>query len=223
MNILKLCFIIILQNIALNTFSQYDSLKVGVYRNVFELKKQSPLINNKIEFDHGDYDDPIYSKDNNIYYPKAITGVVTKKTLEKRMGFIYDGENLYVNLFIYGMGKGYSKITEFGKYSCFLGKPIASSEREKILNSAAFYGGLGGLTTAAIIIYSVNKNNIYYVVNFETGVLHYLNRYFIEFILKDYPNLLVEYKNSDYNESPEVILEYLKRYNKIKKINSLKN
>lgn len=223
MNFLKLCCIIFLQKIALNTFSQYDSLKVGVYRNVFELSKQSPLINNKIEFDHEDYDDPIYSKDNNVYYPKAITGVVTKKTLYKRVGFIYDGENLYVNLFIYGMGKGYSKITEIGKYSFFMGRPVVSREQEKILNKAALYGGLSGLTTAAIIIYSVNKNNIYYVVNLETGVLHYLNRYFMEFILKDYPNLLVEYKNSDNNESPEVILEYLKRYNKLKKFNSLKN
>lgn len=54
------------------------------------------------------------------------------------------------------------------------------------------FGLIAGAITEAQI-YNENKNNIHYVINMEFGAIpHLLNKYYMEFILREYPDLLNE-------------------------------
>jgi hypothetical protein len=214
----RILFILLILGLQ-KTYGQIDTIKDGAYRNIVEFKKNKPkyisdfTFYQKYGFDTNNNSDVYLKSDNKI--PPKLYGIKSKnpkiknRIIKKYIWGIYKDKSFYLNVNKLGMTDGYIKIDTLYRYTYFTGLPIMSLKQEHRLNKAAFEFGLIGIGITYAIISNENKNNIHYILNIDTGMIHLFTKNYLMWILESYPELLLEYQNEDKNETLKVMKKYL--------------
>lgn len=110
----------------------------------------------------------------------------------------------------------YVKVREYGKYCYFMGNklwPIAM--QDALLKTSLKYGAIDG-AAAERITYDKYEDNIPYVINLEHGeVVHILDYKYLELILRNFPDLLSQFKSEAKPDELETLLKYIRILNKL--------
>jgi hypothetical protein len=209
----------------LPAYGQFDSLKYGAYLNSTEFNLNKPryesefIVTKKSQLGYYGYaDSSLYPAAKlkirpDLYLVTSTNPAIKNRTINKLIWGIYDNETFYLNARKIGMANGYIKIEELNRYSYFIGKPILSLRQEQMVNQAAFNYGMFGVLLSSLAIHSKNKNNIHYILNLKTGMIHLLTGKYVVWLLQPYNDLLEMYKSEKNNESLEVLLKYIELIN----------
>lgn len=186
------------------TYSQTDSIKTGAFRNHLDFNNNIPMY--ECEF--------VFAKKNDKSIPElhGVTTVnckVEQKIIDKVVWAIYDGDSFFLNAYKLGMKKGFIRIEKLEMYSYFKGIPVKSlAQQDRFKHSLINFGATGALVTS-MKISNENMNNSHYVLNIRSGIINVLDKEYLIRILQPYDDLLFNFQHEEYNESLEVLLQYL--------------
>jgi hypothetical protein len=162
-----------------------------------------------------------YKRDSAIYKTFALDKYDDYEILDISIwGFFYDS-TLYLNCKRMGMGNGFARIKELGKYAYFRGRPITNAEDlNRMANNSLMFGLIGGIITEEQIRKQI-KNNRNYIINLETGVCNLLTKGYIQFILREEKDLLAKFNNEPNQDSIDILITYIKLVNSKYQLSSM--
>lgn len=157
---------------------------------------------------------------NNIFYNVSSSDSEAKQMAKQKTiwGIYKESDSLlFLNAQRMGMKKKYVKVREIGKYTHFVGEYVPSIiEQDKIMRSSTQFGAiLGGILVAGQSYALIEEKGILpYIMNLEVGVPHVLDKYYLTFILQDFPDLLSQFKAETNPDDLETQLKYVRLLNK---------
>ncbi len=181
------------------------------YSDMWEMYKSSQDFVNKKTFYVAEFSIE-QTSDNPIFYKiKSSDSEAERLSKEPAIWAIYKDSTLFLNAKRMGMRNSYVKVRELGKYCHFMGDYVFSlSEEDKIKRT---YGnGLIGAMAQEII--KDDKGNIPYIMKLDVGVPHILDKNYLEFILRDYYDLIEQFLKETNADSLETQLKYIRLLNK---------
>jgi hypothetical protein len=199
----------------LTSFSQNDTIhqKLGAYRNAVDYKNNKLLIEGKFIMTKLKYPKSFEFYDIKNIKPTDSTQPVTYFNMKYGIWAIIDSSNIYFNSYRFGIGKGFAKAIEKGRYCYIKGKPITNENQDESVTQAGLLGGLVGEGIAAGTIYLKLKDKIHYVIDVQNGNIHNLDKNYLCYILQPHADLYDQYLNEPNNETIEVLIKYVKLIN----------
>lgn len=129
---------------------------------------------------------------------------------------IMKDSKLYLNADRMGMKKGYVQVIMLGTYSYFIGSPVyTKNEKLKVVkeDKAAMMDFLGVPDNSNDVLRE-KSDDMHYIMNMQTGVPHVVDKEYVVFVLKDYPDLLSQFNAEEASEKLKVQLHYIQLVNK---------
>jgi len=192
--------------LGITSYGQDIKIKEGAYRNIVDFHKNEPFIEN-IRF----MINP--TKNEGIYKVRSDSRKINSEVLSFNSWVIYQDSTLFVNLQRLGMGNGFAKILELGRYSLFIGRLAATADQKQRLYKNSFYFGLVGLAASSYIIGNELSDNTIYLLDLKNGMPENLDMKQMQLILRDHEDLYNQYMMENEKESPEIMVEYLRQLN----------
>ncbi len=206
MRTIKIIGFIILTCSLLNVKSQEIKIKEGVYRNMVDFQRNKPFLQNvELKFEKS-------SKKKPIYLVSDKKRKINTQTFDFGAWAIYSDSCLYINLKRLGMGMGYAKILELGRYSFFIGRRIVYGSQKKQFARTIIKASLFGLPPSSYSAPENGVNNLY-LMNLQKGVPENLTIDYMKFILRDDEELLNKYLMEQEKASLDVMIKYVKKLN----------
>lgn len=179
--------------------AQQVQIKEGAYRTIVDFHKNKPFSENEFKFK---------IRKDNIY---VIDNKKSAPVME--IWAIYQDSAFYINLARLRMGNGFAKVTEFGRYSFFLGKlAMTAAQRDRMIKNTFDFGVIGALYSD-IQRRRENRTNNFFVINLQKGMPQNLDVNHMSFILRDEEDLLNKYLQEPGKEDMDTMLAYLKEIN----------
>ncbi|MGE0634933.1 MAG: DUF6563 family protein [Bacteroidia bacterium] len=215
MKLISLLFFLLLSQVSL---SQEFSDMWGMYKSSQDFVSKKSFYVADFSSDNTELDDVYNNKQEVIYYRIKSSDSKANSLVKKEIVWgIYKDSILFLNAKRMGMRNGYLKVREFGKYSHFMGEYVLSiAEQDQIMRRSVAFGAIGGGLMAGLLMSDgVNSKGILpYLMNLEVGVPHILDKVYLEFILRDYPDLAEQFKSEAKPDDLETQLKYVRLLNK---------
>lgn len=164
----------------------------GSYMSLEEIITKSPSGNHDliIKISKGGSEANVSSKDKDV----------KKKTINKEIWAVSDGQNFLINTSLLEYNSDYMKVQREGKYL-----PFFAGVSKKDAAGAAVMGGLTGAAIASSI------RNLY-VMDSENGLVFKADKKIISEFLQEFPELQAAFENEK-KYTDEVMISYLERLN----------
>ena len=206
-------YLLILLILSKFSFGQIDSIvKNGAYRNIITLQKNSPFLESEFEIKDISKHDPGYYN-TQVYRIKSKDERIRWKTFIRETWVICDGNLFYFNCLRMDMGDDFIKIKYAGRYSYFIGRPILTEKQKRQVSNAAYAGGLIGGAIAASSINAKNAGKVHFIMDFQTGLVHYMDQKYLTWILGAEIDLLEQYNWEAKQDSITVMRKYIELLN----------
>ena len=189
-NVLFLVATLLSGTLALNAQTSYPK---GSYMSLEEIVTKSPTGTHDlvVKVSKSGSEANVTSKDKNV----------KKKTINKEIWAVSDGENFVLNTAMFEYDSDYIKVQSEGKYLPFL---AGVSKKD-----AAVAGVAGGIMGGAIAS-SIRK---LYIMDSENGLVFKADKNIVSEFLQEYPEIQSEYENEKDPKDSEVIISYIRKLN----------
>ncbi len=206
MKVIRIAGFIILTFTFLNVKSQEIKIKEGAYRNIVDFHKNKPFVEN-VDFHFKE------KAKEHIYSVSAKNKKFKNSNLNFEVWAIFQDSTLFINLKRLGMGNGYAKILELGRYSFFIGRIALTADQKDRMNKSSFDFGLIGWAVSAYNIRKENGGNDLYLMDLQKGMPENLTINYMKFILRDDKDLFNKYMMESEKASLDVMIGYIKELN----------
>lgn len=198
---------------------KHENLKVGGYKYAYELKLNSPSLENKFIIEERAKSEIILSGGNNFKISTKDNSI-SVIDINKNVWGVFDGNSFYINTINYTGNMYFAKGEVIGKYLYFNGTPPFSEKFKKEIgydkdSYVPLFGVLGGAIGGAIagsIEASKNSSNqISILLDIQTDKATCLSKDKLYQMIANYPDLKEEYFADTISDSDKIISKYIRK------------
>jgi hypothetical protein len=188
-------------------FAQLKDKHYGAYRSLLDFQNNRPSY-------IGTFEKAGKTKKKTTIYilQPAVKEAAIKPAYDAWM--VYDNSGLYINRRYVKMGNGFYRMEETGMLCYFIGQHVKTVNETREIAEAAFWLGAAGYANAMLEVKRRNKDEVHFLLNLETGVVHTLNPGYLEMMMQPFAELHERYIKEPEAASVETMLAYLKELNK---------